>query len=165
MYLVGLYTYTELCVSMHSTNGPLWYVTKMTTPSSRITKTGGEKSCISKHLSHVKRSQLLAASVKLIICGFLPFLQNMGVIIYNSHTSERWNSVLHPSPKKCTTWQYCRKQSSYETVKRYPSFGRYCRPHVCENTYCYSVKKAITNFFRVYGVHVLQPTWVLHTGR
>jgi hypothetical protein len=78
----------------------------------------------------------------------------MGDMVYNSHESERCNSVPNPSSKKwlsqlrymCTTWQYCRKESCYQTVERYPSFEQYCRPHVCEYTYFHSAKKYFKNF-------------------
>jgi len=116
-------------------------------------------------MSHVKRSQLLAFPVKLIFCGLYPppffFLQNMGDIIYNSHTSDRWNSVLHPSPKKWLSQIYVhhvavlpkrvllrnsREASKLRTVMQTP---------LSEYTYFYFVKKYFKKFSEITSYMVL----------
>ena len=57
----------------------------------------------------------------------------------------------------CTTWQYCRKESCYQTVDRYPSFEQYGRPHVCEYTYFHPVKKYFKNFAEIMAYMFLNP--------
>jgi hypothetical protein len=46
---------------------------EMTTPSSRITKTGRRIPYLSKNVLYVKCSHILACPVKLIFCGLSPF--------------------------------------------------------------------------------------------
>jgi len=137
---------------------------KMTkTPSSRITKTGGGN--VSHSMSHVKRRQLLASPVKLIFCGLSPFYKIWGTwyTIRMQMRDEilffilRRRSDSHSYDICAPLWQYCQKEFCYQTVERYPRFEQYCKPHICESTYFYSVKKYFKNFAEIMAYIFLNP--------
>jgi len=79
---------TELCVANHSTM-VLYDMQKYDNSIFKNNGQGSAISCLSKHLSYVKRGRLLASPIRLILCGLSP--------LYNKGAKR---SAVHLAPEK-----------------------------------------------------------------
>jgi hypothetical protein len=79
--------------------------TKITTPSSGITKIcAGYRTY--ENMSCVRRSDLIASTVKLIFCGLCPFLENKDEIKNDQLISVQDHMEPKPPPIHCSSNQH-----------------------------------------------------------